>query len=160
MQEKKFLGSGMKFPPQIDPATGRFMVSAAEQSVKESIYLILMTQKTERFVRPAYGSTLMTYTFMDVNVTRLHMMRREIMEQILTQEPRVSNVAIAIDTQTKDGCLIVNIDYTVSETNQRDNLVFPFYLNAGAEEQDYESEQYEPEQYETEQYDEDEFLES
>lgn len=147
MPGKKFLGSGMKFPPQINPATGRFMVSSEEQSVKESIYLILMTQKTERFVRPGYGSTLMSYTFMDVNATTLNMMRRTIMEQIMEQEPRVSDIEITMDTQTREGCLIVNIDYYVSATNQRDNLVFPFYLNADVEEESYESEQYESEQY-------------
>lgn len=140
----------MKFPPQINQATGRFMVSSEEQSVKESIYLILMTQRTERVVRPDFGSNLMSYTFMDVNVTTLAMMRRSLTEQILTQEPRVGNVEITVDPNTKDGCLIVNIDYTVSATNQRDNLVFPFYLNA-----DVEEEAYEPEQYESEQYDED-----
>lgn len=149
-EDKKFLGSGMKFPPQINQATGRFMTSSAEQSVKESIYLILMTQRTERFARPDYGSTLMSYTFMDTNITALNMMKRDLSEQILTQEPRISDVEITTDTQTKEGCLIVNIDYVVSATNQRDNLVFPFYLNA-----DVEEEAYEPEQYESEQYDED-----
>lgn len=149
-EDKKFLGSGMKFPPQINQATGRFMTSTAEQSVKESIYLILMTQRTERFARPDYGSTLMSYTFMDTNITALNMMKRDLSEQILTQEPRISDVEITTDTQTKEGCLIVNIDYVVSATNQRDNLVFPFYLNA-----DVEEEAYGPEQYESEQYDED-----
>lgn len=149
-EDKKFLGSGMKFPPQINQATGRFMTSSAEQSVKESIYLILMTQRTERFARPDYGSTLMSYTFMDTNITALNMMKRDLSEQILTQEPRISDVEITTDTQTKEGCLIVNIDYVVSATNQRDNLVFPFYLNA-----DVEEEAYGPEQYESEQYDED-----
>ena len=148
MPDKKFLGSGMKFPPQINEATGRFMTSSAEQSVKESIYLILMTQRTERFARPGYGSNLMSYTFMDTNITELNMMKRDLTEQILTQEPRVGDVEIT--TQTKDGCLIVNIDYVVSETNQRDNLVFPFYLNAEVEEEAYEPEQYESEQYDSE----------
>lgn len=147
MPDKKFLGSGMKFPPQINAATGRFMSSSAEQSVKESIYLILMTQQTERFARPDYGSTLMSYTFMDTNITALSMMKRDLAEQILTQEPRVSDVEITTDTQTKEGCLIVNIDYVVSATNQRDNLVFPFYLNADVGEEAYESEQQESEQY-------------
>ena len=147
MPDKKFLGSGMKFPPQINEATGRFMTSSAEQSVKESIYLILMTQRTERFARPDYGSTLMSYAFTDTNITALNMMQSDLSEQILMQEPRVSDVEITTDTQTKEGCLIVNIDYVVSETNQRDNLVFPFYLNADVEEEAYESEQNESEQY-------------
>ena len=46
----------MKFPPQIDPATGRFVTASEEESVKESVYLILMTQRTERFLRPEFGS--------------------------------------------------------------------------------------------------------
>ena len=35
MPEDHFLGTGMKFPPQINPATGRFMVSSEEESVKD-----------------------------------------------------------------------------------------------------------------------------
>ena len=60
MADKAFLGMGMKFPPQINPATGRFVVSTNEESVKESIYLILMTQKSERFLRPEFGSDLLS----------------------------------------------------------------------------------------------------
>ena len=30
--------------------------------------------------------------------------------------------------------MLVNVAYTVADTNTRDNLVFPFYLNAGGEE--------------------------
>ena len=43
MPGNTFLGTGMKFPPQVDKATGRFVVSSEEESVKESVYLILMT---------------------------------------------------------------------------------------------------------------------
>ena len=76
MPEKHYLGTGMKFPPQIHPATGRFMVSSEAESVKESVYLILMTQRSERFLRPDFGSDLMSYTFMDLNITSIHMMTR------------------------------------------------------------------------------------
>ena len=64
-----FLGKGMKFPPQINKATGRFMTSSEKENIKESIYLILMTQKTERFMRPDFGSSIMQYTFM-ISTTR------------------------------------------------------------------------------------------
>jgi hypothetical protein len=148
MPGNEFLGAGMKFPPQVNKATGRFVVSSEKESVKESVYLILMTQKTERFLRPDFGSNLMSYTFMDVNVTSVNMMVRSLTEQILMQEPRVKNVVITTDSQTRDGCLIVNIDYTIRSSNIRDNLVFPFYLNASAEEEAYEPEQYEPEELE------------
>ena len=148
MPTNRFLGTGMKFPPQINKATGRFMVSSEEESVKESVYLILMTQKTERFLRPDFGSSLMSYTFMDINITSVNMMIRSLTEQILTQEPRVQNVNITTDSQVRDGCLLVTIDYVIRNSNVRDNLVFPFYLNAAAEEDAYEPEQYESEELE------------
>lgn len=138
-----FLGTGMKFPPQINPATGRFMVSSEEESVKESVYLILMTQKTERFLRPEFGSDLMSYTFMDINVTSVNMMVRSLTEQILSNEPRIQSVSITTDERLRDGCLLVNIDYVIRDSQVRDHLTVPFYLNVSPEEEAYEPEQHE-----------------
>ncbi len=144
--DNSFLGKGMKFPPQINPATGRFVTASAEESVKQSIYLILMTQVTERPLRPEFGSNILSYTFMDKNVGRLNMVSRTIREQISTQEPRVSDVSVDIDMGERSGVLIFNIDYTIAATNTRDNLVFPFYLNVtDEEEEEGEPEIYEPE---------------
>ncbi len=142
--EQAFLGTGVAFPPQIDPATGRFKMSSGSQSVKESIYLILMTQVTERITRPYFGSETASYVFMDANLTELTIMRRELTESILRQEPRVSSVDITTDMMAQQGYILVNIDYVLAENNQRDNLVFPFYLNAEPM-PDEEEEYYEPE---------------
>ena len=131
MVERKFLGTGLKFPPEIDRATGRFKTVSGEESVKESIYLILMTQRSERFVRPSFGSDIMSYTFMDTGETMLSIFRRNITQTILEQEPRVSDVAVTTEIAERQGMVIVSINYIVSETNKRDNLVFPFYLNTG-----------------------------
>ncbi len=140
------LGMGMKFPPQINPATGRFMVSSEEESVKESVYLILMTQKTERFLRPDFGSDLMSYTFMDINNTSIHMMIRSLSEQILSNEPRIQSVSITTDEQIQGGCLLVHIDYVIRGSSEHDQLIVPFYLNVSSEEEAYEPEQYETEE--------------
>jgi phage baseplate assembly protein W len=132
-RDRSFLGSGMKFPPQANKATGRFAVAAGEQNVKESIYLILMTAAGERELEPGFGSRLSRYTFMDVNLTNLSIMRREIAELIMTQEPRVSDADVDIDAESRDDCLIVNITYRIAQTNTADNFVFPFYLKAATE---------------------------
>lgn len=126
---KEFLGSGMKFPPQINPATGRFEVAKGETSIKESVYLILMTQKSERWIRPEFGSSLMNYTFMDTSATMLNVMARDVASDLMSQEPRLADVNVRIDSSSKPGCLIIYIDYLVRQTNVRDNLVFPFYLD-------------------------------
>lgn len=129
MEDKEFMGKGMKFPPQIDEATGRFKVSSGAENIKESVYLILMTQKTERWIRPEYGSSIMNYTFLDTNSTMLNLMAMEIKDDIVSNEPRVKNVDVNIDAVSKEGYLLVHIDYTIREDNTKDNIVFPFYLN-------------------------------
>ncbi|MBO6137694.1 MAG: GPW/gp25 family protein [Lachnospiraceae bacterium] len=136
MAERNFLGTGLKFPPEIDKATGHFKTVSGEEAVKESIYLILMTQRSERFVRPFFGSDIMSYTFMDTGETMLSIFRRNITQTILEQEPRVSDVAVDTEFVEKQGVVIVSVNYVVSSTNTRDNLVFPFYLNTGEETQD------------------------
>ena len=128
--EQEFLGSGMKFPPQVNPATGRFVVSSGRESVRESVYLILMTQKTERFVRPDFGSSLMSYTFMDTGTTILNMMAREVANDIMSQEPRISDIETSIEPSPKAGCLIIRLQYVIRDGNVRENLVFPFYLDS------------------------------
>ena len=134
MNDRAFLGAGMKFPPQIDPGTGRFAVSAREQSVRESVYLILMTSRGERWLEPNFGSQMASYAFMETSPTMLRMLSDDLRDLLLTQEPRISDVDVEIDPEVKNGCLLVSIQYTVAATNSRDNLVFPFYLNAAREE--------------------------
>lgn len=138
MNNRAFLGAGMKFPPQIDPGTGRFAVSAREQSVRESVYLILMTNRGERWLEPGFGSQMAKYTFMDTSPTMMRLMSDELRELLLTQEPRISDVKVDIDPEVKEGCLLVNIQYTVAAVNTRENIVFPFYLNVSREEGAYE----------------------
>ncbi len=135
----------MKFPPQINQATGRFVTVSEEQSVKESLYLILMTQKTERPLRPDFGSEIMSYTFLDANGPMINMIIRTITDQIENQEPRVTDVQVTADTTSRTGVVIFQIGYTIVSTNTRDNMVFPFYLNAEQEEEEEEPEGYEPE---------------
>lgn len=134
MDDKTFLGTGMKFPPQIDPGTGRFAVSSAEQSVKESVYLILTTNRGERWLEPNFGSNMAAYAFADTSTTVLHMIADEIQALLTRQEPRIADVRVEIDAKSVEGCLIISIDYRVAASNTRDNLVFPFYLNVVQEE--------------------------
>lgn len=139
-----FLGTGMKFPPQIDPTTGRFATVSEEESVKESIYLILMTQQSERIARPGFGSNLLSHTFMDMGNTSISMLKYGLADLIREQEPRIGSVTITTESAEGQGVLFINIEYTIRESNTVDNLVFPFYLNAEPTEPEEEPEFYEP----------------
>lgn len=106
---------GMQFPPKIHPGTGRFFTSSGAQSIKESVYLILMTQKTERFTRPEFGSVIMSYPFTDPSPTRIHMMERELKEIILKQEPRVNEVFVQIEHRPNSPEMVVQVDYMIED---------------------------------------------
>lgn len=128
------LGRGMKFPPQVNPATGRFVTSQDRQSVKESIYLILMTQKGERQMQPGFGSRTSDYVFSETNLTMLHIMAHELERDITVSEPRVQDVEIRMD-YASPGCLLVHIRYTVRGSSTPENMVFPFYPDQEPEEE-------------------------
>ena len=128
MADKKFLGSGMNFPLQVNPATGRVSTSSAESSVKESIYLILMTAISERLARPSFGTNLNQYMFMDINQTTLNIMTRDLHTRILSQEPRVDQIEVLPHPDLDNGRLIVEINYYLAGSHQPGSLVFPFYL--------------------------------
>lgn len=140
MKENTHLGRGMKFPPQVNPVTGRFVTSENEQSVKESIYLILMTQKGERLMRPEFGSRTSGYLFTETNLTMLNIMAYELERDITRNEPRVQDVEIQMDNDSSPGCLLVHIRYTVSGSSTQENMVFPFYLDRESEKEGKEYE--------------------
>lgn len=134
MADERFLGKGMKFPPQINPATGRFVCVEGKESIRESVYLILMTQKSERFMRPEFGSNAAGYIFRETDITMLNLIAHELQEDILSNEPRISDVEVRMDADSSPGCLFIYVDYMVRGENVRENMVFPFYLGEEPEE--------------------------
>jgi hypothetical protein len=91
-------------------------------------------------MRPEFGSRVMGYVFAQTDATMLNLMAHEIAGDILRGEPRVEQVNVNMDQDSKPGCLFINVDYTVRGENVRENMVFPFYLG---EEPEKESEAYE-----------------
>ena len=85
-------------------------------------------------MRPEYGSSILSYAFADTGETMLALMQQELEEDILKNEPRVDDVTIRIDAQSRSGCLIIYIDYRLRGSSIRDNMVFPFYLSGEPEE--------------------------
>jgi phage baseplate assembly protein W len=119
----------MKFPPEVNPGTGRFVTVEGIDSVKESIFIILKTQKGERFLLPEFGSSLMSYAFITPTRTMLELMKHDIRTVLLEQEPRLSDVQVDVDPVVRDGCLLVSIQYRVQDSYTTESMVFPFYLD-------------------------------
>lgn len=128
MEDKAFLGTGVRFPPQVHPATGRFVTVSGDDSIKESVYLILMTQKGERFTRPSFGSRAADYVFADTDATMLNLMAYELEQDLMANEPRLEEAAVQMDMEPDLGRLFLHLTYRVKGRDAREDIVFPFYM--------------------------------
>lgn len=128
MSEKKdFLGRGWKFPVSVSRVTGRIEESAHEDSIAESIKIILGTSRGERVMRPEFGCGLKGYTFAEMNYTTLNEIEGDVKNALVMWEPRIADVEVKCHS---DGAVLyVNISYVVRSTNNPFNMVYPFYLN-------------------------------
>lgn len=131
---KSFLGQGFRFPVKSDPVTGKLETVSWEEDIKQAIYIILMTRKGERVMRPEFGCGIHDFAFASMDYTTISMMEKSIMEALILWEPRIrdTEVEIVMDGQ-ESGKLLVNIRYVVRSTNNPYNLVYPFYINEGTE---------------------------
>lgn len=127
----KFLGRGLSFPLRVDNG-GRIRMSEYEEDIREAIWLILSTSKGERVMRPDFGCGIHDYVFAAIDTSTRTLMENSIKEAITLLEPRVrlTGVTTSLD-RLSEGEIEFSIDYEVRSTNNRFNLVYPFYLTEG-----------------------------
>lgn len=126
-EKKEFLGRGWKFPVGVSHVTGRVEESAYEDSIAESVKIILGTARGERVMRPDFGCGLKSYTFAEMNYTTINEIEGDVREALVLWEPRIIDVEVSCHN---DGAVLyVNVSYVVRSTNNPFNIVYPFYLN-------------------------------
>jgi phage baseplate assembly protein W len=123
-----FLGAGWVFPVKTDEEGG-IALSRLEESVRQSILLIIGTAKGERVMRPTFGCGIHDLVFAPNDTTTAALVSFEVREALVDWEPRiqVQNVRVTPDPQ-EGNKLLVNLEYRVRSTNNVFNLVYPFYL--------------------------------
>ncbi len=134
MDERGFLGRGLKFPLQVDPRTGKIAMSEYEEDIRESVEILLRTNQGERVMRPEFGSDTLEYVFAPGPGSMANTIAHHLQEVLLEQEPRIRDVEI--QTQGSDrqtGAMVISVSYTVRSTNNRYNHVYPFYVTEGSE---------------------------
>jgi len=129
---KAFLGTGWKFPIGIDGATGRIRMSSNEDSIRESVRIIIGTRKGELPMHPDFGCGIQEYAFETADYTTLYSMKTEIERALVRWEPRIRDIEAQVsDEQIDQGILTIHLNYVVRATNNQYNLVYPFYINEG-----------------------------
>lgn len=132
MAEPGFLGNGLGFPVRCSPVTGRMDEASEEEDIRQAIGIILSTKKGERVMRPEFGCDLCQYAFGIMDYTTLHLMENAVTEALIRWEPRIRSLEVRAEISgDEEQMVMIQIGYHVRSTNNRFNIVYPFYLSEG-----------------------------
>lgn len=131
------LGVGWGFPvvpvvseEGLQESLAHIAVAEYEESVRQSILIILSTAKGERVMRPTFGCGISELVFAVNNTTTQALVKLEVRESLQNWEPRIEVLGVETSSGGDRGeRLMISIDYRVRTTDTRFNLVYPFYLD-------------------------------
>ncbi|HFC96893.1 MAG TPA: baseplate protein [Thermosulfurimonas dismutans] len=123
-----FLGRGLAHPLRLDPEDERLQLVSGEESIAQSIRLILKTRPGERITRPDFGCAVEDLLFGPLNTVTLSRMENRVKEALRRFEPRILVEEVTARVRGAGGCVLVEVVYRIRRTNSRHNLVYPFYL--------------------------------
>lgn len=118
--EAALLGRGIAFPPRID-AEGRLAYSDGAENVRESIRIILSTDRQERVMLPQFGGGLSRYLF-EPNTPATHRLIQERITQALGRwEPRIEVEGVRVVADPDDPrAAVATVRYRLRATGVSD----------------------------------------
>jgi uncharacterized protein len=133
---RDYLGVGWCFPVTLqepNPGSSKITITTAEyeESVRQSIWIILGTAKGERVMRPEFGCGIYDLVFEVNDASTAGRIMEAVREALLAFEPRIDLKDVQVTVEQDRENLLINIEYEVRATNNAFNLVYPFYLERG-----------------------------
>ena len=122
-----FLGVGWSYPVALDQR-GSLVMAEYEESVRQSVWIILGTSKGERVMRPDFGCGIYDLVFELNSASTAGAAAQAVREALLAFEPRIDVLDVNVQTGDEESVLLISLDYQVRATNNVFNLVYPFYL--------------------------------
>ena len=123
-----FLGVGWTSPVQLDE-NGQIKVARYEESVRQSIWMILSTAKGERVMRPDFGCSIQEKVFAPNSLGTVGQIVSDVREALIEWEPRIDVLDVeTIPDSSQPNVILIQVNYQVRTTNNIFNLVYPFYL--------------------------------
>jgi phage baseplate assembly protein W len=122
-----FVGNGWSYPVGV-ATTGGIALVSGEVELTQAMRLILGTALGERPMRPQFGCRIHDLVFDPSDASLAGLIAREVRASLLRWEPRVDveDVAVTFDPD-RPGLVHIDVSYLVRSTNDRRNLVVPFY---------------------------------
>jgi len=131
IDENSFLGRGWSFPPAFSRGENSVKMVDEEEDIRQSLVILLSTIKGERVMQPDFGANMEELLFEPLTVSFAKKISDQIERAILFYEPRIKTDDISFNQDNENGLVEIRIDYTIIATNNRRNIVYPYYLNEG-----------------------------
>lgn len=126
--DASFVGRGFYWPLQVDH-TGSIRLTDSDGDLDRSMAVVLATAPGERLMRPQFGCRIWELMFEPVNANVLGLMAHAVREALAQWEPRVAVLNVEPVPDPDEPALVtIHIEYRVKATNDRRNLVYPFYV--------------------------------
>ena len=123
-----FIGRGFSWPMTVDH-TGAIKLTDSAADIDQSIRIVLITAPGERVMRPEFGCRIWDLLFEPVTANLLGLIAHAVRQAIAQWEPRVQVEEVVPEPDANDTALVhVLITYRIKATNDRRNLVYPFYV--------------------------------
>lgn len=126
--DSSFIGRGFAWPLGVDH-TGTIALSEGVPDLDRSIELVLMTAPGERLMRPQFGCRIWDLLFEPVTGNLLGLIAEAVRSALAQWEPRIVVDDVRPEPDPDNHALVrIQITYRVRATNDRRNLVYPFYV--------------------------------
>jgi uncharacterized protein len=126
--DSSFIGRGFAWPLGIDH-TGALRLSEGVPDLDRSIEIVLMTAPGERLMRPQFGCRIWDLLFEPVTGNLLGLVAEAVRDALAQWEPRIVVEEVRPEPDPDNAALVrIGIVYRVRATNDRRNLVYPFYV--------------------------------
>ncbi|MBO1351111.1 MAG: GPW/gp25 family protein [Hormoscilla sp. GUM202] len=123
-----FLGVGWNFPVKLDGET-KIAMAAYEESVRQAIWTVLSIAPGERPMRPQFGCGIHNLVFARNSADTSGQLVDAVRQALNRWEPRIDILEVdAYPQEGQQNKILIEINYQVRRTNNRYNLVYPFYL--------------------------------
>ena len=133
MDNPSFLGRGWAFPPAfIKGSTTTVALTQDADNIKESLHTLFSTRIGERLMEFGYGTQLKALAFGAIDAMMEGNIKDTISRAILLYERRITLKEIIVDiSQSREGIILIRLDYIINQINDRSNYVYPFHLTEG-----------------------------
>jgi hypothetical protein len=126
--DPSFIGRGIRFPMGVDHR-GAIAMAGGPDGLECAIRVVLSTAPGERVMRPKFGCRIWDLLFEPLNSNTLGLMAQAVREAVAQWEPRVDLLDVIVTPDSDDQALVrIALTYEIRTTNDRRNLVYPFYV--------------------------------